>query len=77
MLSVSLQQEGLDDGPDFLSEEDRGVSAHWLPVCVYLSVLNCLSGFFPARLKQLISLSSGVVAWLAVFANVSYVLTGC
>lgn len=24
---MSLQQEGLDDGPDFLSEEDRGVSA--------------------------------------------------
>ncbi|KAK1874681.1 Sorting nexin-6 [Dissostichus eleginoides] len=26
-LSVSLQQEGLDDGPDFLSEEDRGPRA--------------------------------------------------
>lgn len=25
-VSVSPQQEGLDDGPDFLSEEDRGVS---------------------------------------------------
>lgn len=24
--SLSPQQEGLDDGPDFLSEEDRGVS---------------------------------------------------
>lgn len=27
-LVVFLQQEGLDDGPDFLSEEDRAVSAH-------------------------------------------------
>lgn len=26
LLSVSPQQEGLDDGPDFLSEEERGVS---------------------------------------------------
>lgn len=26
MLAVFPQQEGLDDGPDFLSEEDRGVS---------------------------------------------------
>lgn len=42
MLSVSPQQEGLDDGPDFLSEEDRGVSALCLPVFVYLSQLTCL-----------------------------------
>ena len=27
VVSVSIQQEGLDDGPDFLSEEDRGVSS--------------------------------------------------
>ena len=26
VVCVSVQQEGLDDGPDFLSEEDRGVS---------------------------------------------------
>lgn len=26
LLSVCPQQEGLDDGPDFLSEEERGVS---------------------------------------------------
>uniref|UniRef100_A0A7N6BLC4 Sorting nexin n=1 Tax=Anabas testudineus TaxID=64144 RepID=A0A7N6BLC4_ANATE len=33
--------EGLDDGPDFLSEEDRGVSALCLPVPVYLSLFIC------------------------------------
>lgn len=32
------QQEGLDDGPDFLSEEDRGVS------CLFV-FLKCISLF--------------------------------
>lgn len=37
LSSVSPQQEGLDDGPDFLSEEDRGVSVHY-PVCLSVPV---------------------------------------
>lgn len=38
LCSLSPQQEGLDDGPDFLSEEDRGVSVQCI---TYLSA--CLS----------------------------------
>lgn len=39
MLSLPFfrQQEGLDDGPDFLSEEDRGVSFFFV---VFTSIAN-------------------------------------
>lgn len=36
---VFPQQEGLDDGPDFLSEEDRGVSLTVWHVCLFGPVL--------------------------------------
>lgn len=39
-FSVSPQQEGLDDGPDFLSEEDRGVSFFSFLISV-LSLCSC------------------------------------
>lgn len=42
LLSVCPQQEGLDDGPDFLSEEERGVSVHVGAVC--LSLCSLCSG---------------------------------
>lgn len=37
LLSVCPQQEGLDDGPDFLSEEERGVSVRAGAVAVFVS----------------------------------------
>lgn len=37
---LALQQEGLDDGPDFLSEEDRGVSVQ-NPLCAPLNPALC------------------------------------
>lgn len=36
LLSLCPQQEGLDDGPDFLSEEERGVSVRRSALCVRL-----------------------------------------
>lgn len=48
LLSVCPQQEGLDDGPDFLSEEERGVSvrvgAACLPACLCVRFAPVLLG---------------------------------
>ncbi len=52
-FSVSPQQEGLDDGPDFLSEEDRGVSyflsSFLLCVCAPAVCCACLLCVFVVR----------------------------
>lgn len=77
---VSLQQEGLDDGPDFLSEEDRGVSV-LPPVCLSVPVvlLTCPPGselVGSGSVTQWVNTGS-VCAPVSPQANVSFVLTGC
>lgn len=79
---MSSQQEGLDDGPDFLSEEDRGVSAVRLPVCLFtLCLFTCVLEFDALlcliQLNQLGSISSLIfLGKLAVQANFSLLLMG-
>lgn len=66
---VSPQQEGLDDGPDFLSEEDRGVSFFFFSDFYPLSVLLLFVVCVCSRVKD-VCITAGVT--VAQYVCVSY-----